>query len=151
MAPEEKPAIHNGETADIGTVLELWRVAESLPTATDTEPALESLLDRDSGALLLASSGNEIVGSLIAAWDGWRGSFYRLAVHPGRRRQGIAVSLIRAGEERLQALGATRLSAIVASDEAAAQSLWAAAGYERQPDRSRFVRNLSAGSEATQP
>jgi predicted RNase H-like HicB family nuclease len=46
------------------------------------------------------------------------------------------------GEERLQALGAVRLSAIVASDEGAAMSLWTAAGYERQSDRSRFVKIL---------
>ena len=35
-----------------------------------------------------------MVGSLIAAWDGWRGSFYRLAVHPERRRQRIATALL---------------------------------------------------------
>ena len=90
----------------------------------------------------MASSGEDIIGSLIVGWDGWRGSFYRLAVDPDWRRQGIAMTLIRAGEERLRALGATRLTAIVASDEWAALDLWEAAGYERQAERSRFVRVL---------
>ena len=134
--------IRNGEAADLGAVLDLWRVTEGRPTVTDTEPALRGLLDRDPGALLLASADEDIVGSLIAAWDGWRGSFYRLAVHPEHRRRGIATALIRAGEERLQTLGAARLTAIVVSEEAAATKLWAAAGYERQLDTSRFVRNL---------
>lgn len=134
--------IRNGEAADIDSVLDLWRVAEGRPSATDTEPALRGLLDRDPGALLLASLGQEAVGSPITAWDGWRGSFYRLAVHPEHRRQGVATALIRAGEERLYGLGAARLTAIVVSDEAAAMSLWAAAGYERQSDTSRFVRML---------
>jgi ribosomal protein S18 acetylase RimI-like enzyme len=82
------------------------------------------------------------VGSLIVGWDGWRGSFYRLAVHPDWRRQGIGTELIRAGEERLRAQGAVRLTAIVASGERAAMAFWQAVGYERQVERSRFVRML---------
>lgn len=83
-----------------------------------------------------------MVGSLIVGWDGWRGSFYRLAVHPSWRRRGLATALIRTGEERLKALGARRLTAIVASEEAAAIDLWTAAGYDRQAGTTRFVRML---------
>jgi ribosomal protein S18 acetylase RimI-like enzyme len=140
------PAIRPGSEADVPSVLALWHAAESLPSATDTEDALHLLLRRDPESLLVAQVGEEIIGSLIVAWDGWRGSFYRLAVHPNWRRQGIATALVRVGEERLRALGAIRLTAIVASEERVAMSLWAAAGYERQPDQSRFVRMLSGSS-----
>ncbi len=125
---------------DIPAVLALWRAAGSHPTATDTPTALELLLDTDPASLLLAEAGGEPIGSLIAAWDGWRGSFYRLAVQPGWRRRGVATALVRAGEERLRALGARRLTAIVADDEPIAPSLWQAVGYRRQSNRSRFVR-----------
>ncbi len=40
-----------------------------------------------------------IVATLIAAWDGWRGNMYRLAVAPELRREGIARTLVEAGEE----------------------------------------------------
>jgi hypothetical protein len=38
--------------------------------------------------------------------------------------------------------GSSRLDAIVAADELAALSSWNAVGYERQKERSRFVRNF---------
>lgn len=92
--------------------------------------------------MLVAEAGRDIVGSLVAAWNGWRGSFYRLAVHPDYRRSGLASRLVREGEIRLCNRGALRLDAIVGEGEHAAMSFWKAIGYELQIDRSRFVRNL---------
>jgi ribosomal protein S18 acetylase RimI-like enzyme len=134
--------IRNAESADLPAVLNLWGAAGAVPTATDDLAGLERLLGTDDESLLLAESSGEIVGSLIAAWDGWRGSFYRLAVEPDRRRDGIATRLVRAGEDRLLLRGARRLTAIVAADEKAAMSLWRAVGYTRQADRTRFVRTF---------
>ena len=121
-------------------MLELWLTAGSLPSISDTHEGLSRVLAADRDALLLAESRGTVVGSLIAAWDGWRGSFYRLAVHPDRRREGIATALLRAGERHLRARGAVRLTAIVSDDEPAAMGFWRAAGYERQGHRARFVR-----------
>ena len=83
-----------------------------------------------------------MIGSLIAAWDGWRGSFYRLAVDPAWRRRGIATALVRRGEERLRDLGAERLTAIAVGSDSEANGLWLSVGYQRQSDRARFVRML---------
>jgi ribosomal protein S18 acetylase RimI-like enzyme len=134
--------IRTGAAAEVGSVLELWRRAGGRPSATDNEDAVGELLARDPESLLVAVAGDEVVGALIAAWDGWRGSFYRLAVDPAWRRRGLATALIRAGEERLERLGAVRLTAIVVDDEHAASELWERAGYSRQPDTGRFVRML---------
>jgi ribosomal protein S18 acetylase RimI-like enzyme len=135
--------IRIAEKPDAQAVLGLWRVAESLPSQTDTEEAIGRLLERDSSALLIARANDVVIGSLIVGWDGWRGSFYRLAVHPNWRRRGLATALVKAGEERLQRLGAVRLTAIVASEERTAMDFWEAAGYERQLDVTRFVRMLA--------
>ena len=123
-------------------MLALLRRAEAGPSSTESADDLRRLLERDPDALLLADAEGEIVGSLVAGWDGWRGTFYRLAVDPAHRRCGLATEMVRAGEERLRALGARRLNAIVESEEADAMAFWAAAGYELQTARSRFVKNL---------
>jgi ribosomal protein S18 acetylase RimI-like enzyme len=109
---------------------------------SDTPEGLTALLDTDREALLLAESESSVIGSLIAAWDGWRGSFYRLAVHPSRRREGIATALVREGERRLKERGALRLTAIVADDEPHALGFWASAGYARQANRVRLIRHV---------
>lgn len=128
---------------DIEQVLSLWNAAGSTETVTDTRDGVLGLLDADPEALLVAESDDgEIVGSLIASWDGWRGSFYRLAVHPDQWREGIATALLREGERRLLARGAARITAIVTDDDLDAMSFWTATGYERQQNRARFVRNV---------
>jgi ribosomal protein S18 acetylase RimI-like enzyme len=134
--------IRTAAPADSGALLALWSRAGSNPTATDNPEALATLLAHDPGAVLVTVEAGQLVGSLIAAWDGWRGSFYRLAVDPERRRRGLATALLREGERRLRARGAIRLTAIVDATEREAEAFWASVGYERQRDRSRFVRVL---------
>jgi ribosomal protein S18 acetylase RimI-like enzyme len=112
------------------------------PGVSDTEEGLSRLLAQEPDGLLIAESRGQAVGALIAVWDGWRGSFYRLAVHADSRRQGLATALLREGERRLRARGAVRLTAIVADDDPGAMDFWRSVGYERQPDRVRFVRHL---------
>jgi ribosomal protein S18 acetylase RimI-like enzyme len=140
--PDPGWMIRSATSADASAILSLWRAAEVPTGVSDTLEGLGALLAADRDALLLAESDGRVVGSLIAAWDGWRGSFYRLTVHPARRREGIATALLREGELRLRRRGAIRLTAIVADDEALALEFWQAAGYERQPNRARFLRHL---------
>ncbi len=127
---------------DIQSVLSLWETAGSPQSVSDTREGLSRLLARDRDALLLAEAGGVVVGSLIAAWDGWRGSFYKLVVHPDRRRQGLATALLREGERHLRARGAVRLTAIVIDEDPVALGFWRASGYEHQQHRARFVRHI---------
>lgn len=136
--------IRSADVTDVQQVLALWRDASTLPSPTDNADALERLLRRDPDALLVAQLDGRIVGGLIVGWDGWRGSFYRLAVHPDWRRRGIGTALVRTGEDRLSGIGAIRLTAIVASDEEGAGSFWTALGYAPQSERTRFVRMIDA-------
>jgi ribosomal protein S18 acetylase RimI-like enzyme len=135
--------IRNASEEDIQSVLDLWVVAGSLPSVTDSRDGLTGLLVADPQALLVAELDGVLAGSLIAAWDGWRGSFYRLAVSPEHRRKGLATMLLREGERRLRERGAVRLTAIVADDDPTAMSFWQATGYEQQQHRARFVRHCN--------
>jgi ribosomal protein S18 acetylase RimI-like enzyme len=126
---------------DAEAMLTLWRDADAEVTETDDVVGVQALLAHDPAAVLLADAEGAVIGSLIAAWDGWRGQLYRLAVHPTWRRQGVATTLVRAGETRFRALGARRVAAIVIDEHHVARSFWQAAGYE-QAAQVRLVRSL---------
>ena len=84
------------------------------PTATAAKPAILDAL-RAAGALtvaLVAEEGGEILGQVAfspVAIDGTARDWYGLgpvAVRPDRQGQGIGQALIRAGLDRIRALGA---------------------------------------------
>jgi ribosomal protein S18 acetylase RimI-like enzyme len=133
-------SIRSATEADIEPILAMWEMAGASPSVSDTRGGLAGLLATDREALLIAESDDGLLGSLIAAWDGWRGSFYRLLVRPDRRRQGLARALLCEGERRLRARGAVRLTAIAAHDDPVAMGFWRAAGYRQQLERTRFIR-----------
>lgn len=83
-----------------------------------------------------------MVGTLIAAWDGWRGNMYRLAVRDDHRRQGVGTALVRAGEDYLRGRGAHRVTALVAFEDEPAAGFWDSAGYPRDNQIGRRVSNL---------
>jgi ribosomal protein S18 acetylase RimI-like enzyme len=134
----------NAALEDIPAVLALWQAAGGPTSVTDTPEGLARLLGHDHEALLIADCAGVAIASLIALFDGWRGNFYRLAVAPERRREGIASALLREGERRLGSLGAIRLAAVVDDGDPGAMEFWRAAGYQRQPRHTRFVRKLQA-------
>ena len=128
---------------DVPAVLELWAEARSEHASTPDRPEdVERLIDDSPAALLVAEQDGEIVGALIAAWDGWRGNMYRLAVREGRRREGIGLALTRAGEDHLRQRGVTRVTALVAFDDEVAGGFWESAGYPQDREIGRRVRNL---------
>jgi ribosomal protein S18 acetylase RimI-like enzyme len=134
------PLLRVATRADAPAVLALWREAEAEPTHTDDLESVGRLLVRDPASLIVAEANDELVGSVIAGWDGWRGSIYRLVVAPSHRRRGLGRALVRAAEERLVAAGAVRMQAIVVETDAHAVAFWRASGWEEQVERLRFVK-----------
>jgi ribosomal protein S18 acetylase RimI-like enzyme len=129
---------------DLRAVLDPWKRAKALPSVTDNLAALRRRLQRDPQLFLLAWDGEELVGSAIGGWDGWRASMARLAIDPRYRRRGVATQLVNAIEKRLKALGAVRIRCVVDRKSARARGFWTAAGYERSRGEVTFVKDIRA-------
>jgi ribosomal protein S18 acetylase RimI-like enzyme len=135
--------LRSAVVADVDGLLGLWReAAENADRPPDTREAVMAVLYRDPDAMIVAEQGGELVGSIIAGWDGWRCHLYRLAVRPACRRRGVASALLRAAEDRFKALGAGRADAMVLESNDRGQNLWQATGYRRQDNWRRWVKSL---------
>lgn len=127
---------------DIESVLELWRVAGSTPSSTDTSGDLLTTINSAASSVIVAVSGGTVAGSIIGGFDGWRGNLYRLAVHPDYQRRGIARRLVSEAEEWLRGQGAKRVGAVVEKDHPWATGFWDSTGFVLSPLDLRYVRDL---------
>jgi ribosomal protein S18 acetylase RimI-like enzyme len=126
---------------DVPAVRALWGGARSAHAVTE-DTAERVGVAVAAGALLVAEVDGAVVAALVAGFDGWRGNMYRLSVAPPFRRRGIARRLVAAGHDRLRALGAPRVTALVAFDDADARGFWEAVGYAADPVMGRMVRDI---------
>lgn len=128
---------------DLDSVLAFWKMAAEGTSISDDRDGVERLVARDPEALILAERAGELVGTVIAGFDGWRCHLYRLAVHPRRRRQGIGTALLAAAEERFVRLGGRRADAMVLTRNETAHHAWDAAGYAPEEHWRRWVKPLA--------
>jgi ribosomal protein S18 acetylase RimI-like enzyme len=135
-------SIRDCRPEDAEAVIELWRRADAIPSRTDTPDELRRALAHPATCILLAETGEQLVGSIIGTFDGWRGNIYRLVVHPERRRQGIAHHLLAEVESRLREAGAQRITALVAQGHSTAVAFWDATEFELDTRIVRYVCTL---------
>ena len=126
-------------------VLRIWKEAGSMTSVTDTVDVLQRLIRLETTALLVAEHQNMLIGTIIAAWDGWRGNFYRLAVLPAYRKRGLGKLLVNEAENFLVAKGAQRIGGLVAKDELLAVSFWQSLtgdGFRRDDTFVRYAKSF---------
>lgn len=77
----------------------------------------------------VAEVENQIVGTVMAGYDGHRGWIYSLGIEPLHRRAGIATALLQEAERALNELGCPKVNLQVSVDNDGARSFYEAAGY----------------------
>lgn len=123
---------------DTDAVVALWERA--LPEYGDPtrpqrapRPSIRRKLDWGDGLFWLAVSDEEVVGTVMAGYDGHRGWIYSLAVHPDHRRGGIGTALVAHAEQELARLGCPKVNLQVLETNADGAEFWAATGYQPDP------------------
>ena len=136
--------LRNATPTDAEAILELWELSGASLLPIDTVGSVRRATEYPSTVFLLAEDGGRVVGSLIGAFDGWRGNMYRLVVHPGHRRRGIATKLVRRVEEVFGQWSVARVTALVENDRPGASQFWESVGYPSDEHSIRHVANLNS-------
>ena len=114
---------------DEEAVVALWSACDLVRPWNDPRRDIQRKQEVQADLFLVATTGDAIVGSVMAGYDGHRGWIYYLAVAPALRRQGIGRLLMRAAEARLLAEGCPKINLQVRTSNADVVAFYEALGY----------------------
>ncbi|HET7738269.1 MAG TPA: tRNA (guanosine(37)-N1)-methyltransferase TrmD [Tepidiformaceae bacterium] len=127
---------------DLPGLLELWTATEGIElSASDVPAELAKLVGRDPGLCIVAESGGQVVGTLLAGFDGRRGRLYHLAVEQPERARGIGSALMLEIENRLAERGCIRAHLHVVARNEEAEHFYLRRGWVRM-DVTAWGKNL---------
>jgi ribosomal protein S18 acetylase RimI-like enzyme len=123
--------IRSYSESDEAAVVELWReVFPDAPAWNVPEADIGRKLKVQRELFLVATVGQEIVGTVMGGYDGHRGWVYYVVVSPRRRRQGIGTALMKQVEEELAQLGCPKINLQVRASNEEVVRFYKSLGYE---------------------
>ena len=130
------------ESSDFDGVRALWQAAfPDDPVWNRAENAIPAKLAFQSELLLVAVEAQNIVGSVMAGYDGHRGWLYSVAVCESARRGGLGTALVREAEQALYALGCRKVNLQVRTTNKSVVRFYESLGYAVE-DRVSLGRRL---------
>jgi len=116
---------------DFAGIKALWQEAfPDDPPWNAAEVAVPAKLAVQPELFLVARDGAQVVGSIMAGYDGHRGWLYAMAVRKSHRRHGIGAALVRDAEARLAACGCRKINLQVRATNAAVVAFYRRLGYD---------------------
>lgn len=116
---------------DTEAVIALWHESGLTRPWNDPRLDIQRKLGVQPELFLVAADGEDIVGTVMAGYDGHRGWLYYLASAPQRRGEGIGRALVEAAEEALMRLGCPKVQLMVRSGNDEVLGFYDALGYEQ--------------------
>lgn len=118
------------ELPDTEAVVSLWQATRLTRPWNNPYQDISRKLKVQPELFLVAVDGDEVVGSVMAGYDGHRGWLYYLASDPGRRGEGIARDLVEKAELLLLDMGCPKVQLMVRPENDVAQGFYDALGFE---------------------
>ena len=96
--------------ADEEAVVALWKHCDLVRPQNDPHKDIRRKLRVQPEMFLVAVSGHEIVGTIMAGYEGHRGWINYLAVDPSHRLKGIGRALMHQVEQQLREIGCPKIN-----------------------------------------
>ena len=131
--PDGMPSVHiqpYRNEAHRAQVASLWSQAFGYETAHNRPGlAIDRKLAVADGLFWVATIDDDVVGTVMAGYDGHRGWLYAVAVARERRMHGIGTALVRQAEQALAALGCMKINLQLADGNDAVAAFYETLGY----------------------
>ncbi|HKY47714.1 MAG TPA: GNAT family acetyltransferase [Acidimicrobiia bacterium] len=118
------------EPTDEAEVIALWQECDLSRSWNDPHLDIARKQDARDGLFLVAEMDESVVGTLMAGYDGHRGSINYVGVLPAHRRIGIGRKLMSAAEELLLKRGCPKINLQVRIENLEAVEFYRRLGYE---------------------
>ena len=145
----DQPKIVSYAPRHFDGVKALWREAFPDPKAwNEPEFAIPAKLAMQPELFMIAIEGEEVIGSVMAGYDGHRGWLYAVAVRESHRRRGIGSALIQEAERRLQALGCGKINLQIQPANVSVEEFYRRLGYgvENRISMDKLVGRFGQGA-----
>lgn len=128
-------------------VIALWQTAFGYDSPHNAPRlAIDRKLAARDGLFFVASLHDQVVGTILAGYDGHRGWLYSVAVDPAHRHAGIGTALVRHAERALTALGCVKINLQIIGGNERVAAFYRALGYsveERISMGKRIPQNIT--------
>ena len=132
------------DSKDHAQVVALWsEVFKDDPPWNEPASMIRRKLTVQPELFLVAVIDGQVVGTVMAGFDGVRGWIHHLAVRGSHRRQGIASSLMRAAEKGLEIAGCPKVNLQVRATNSEVIAFYRSLGYELE-ERASLGKRLDA-------
>ena len=116
--------------SDEAQVIQLWReIFPDNPSWNVPKADIERKLAVQRELFLVGDLGGEIVGTVMAGFDGHRGWVHLVAVSPKHRQRGIGRNMMVEAEKKLTDIGCTKINLQVRATNEGVISFYEKLGY----------------------
>jgi len=118
------------DLADTEPVVSLWQETGLTRPWNNPYQDISRKLRVQPELFLVALDGSDLVGTVMAGYDGHRGWLYYLASSPARRGEGIGRKLVERAEELLIDMGCPKVQLMVRTENVEVHDFYASLGFE---------------------
>lgn len=109
--PHLKLKIREYKDKDKNEVISIWKdIFNSNKSHNNPNLVINMKIKQNDNLFFIAEENNQIVGTIIAGFDGHRGWLYSLAVIPKKRNQGIGKLLVNKALDELIKIGCLKVN-----------------------------------------
>ena len=133
MLPSEELAIRPYAEADEAAVIALWHACGLVVPWNDPARDIAAKLRVQRHLFLVGTVAEQLVGSVMAGFEGHRGWINYLAVEPAWRRHGFGRRLMARAEELLRQEGCPKVNLLVRQTNAEVIAFYERLGFKVEP------------------